>query len=378
MGAAVSTGASHDARCEEPKALATEAAPGPELDPRLREFRSFVTEHMREENVPSLTIGFATDGETWVEAFGLADLENATPATVESAYRYASVQKPMTAVAVLQLVEQGRIDLDGEIQRYVPFFPRKTHPVTIRELLGHRSGLPHYVDPAAEKHITTHKTTREAIALFERQEQLAEPNTRFIYSSNGYNLLGAAIEGMSGQPYAEYMREHVWGPAGMAATRMDDPAAIIPNRVRGYAIDEAGNLRNSEFIDVSSRFAAGGTRGTVLDLLMFLQAISDHRLIGAKSTALMFTPMRNKDGDATALPDTDGYGMGWTLFRRPTGDVLWSDGGQQETRTFMLSIPSRRIAIAGAQNLEKDNYAPVLFKLYEMLVGERLIPDAPR
>ncbi len=306
---------------------------------KLRAFEAAVLAEMQKSHIPGLTIGFVKDDYLWVKGFGTSDLENNTLATADSAYRYASVQKSMTAVAVLQLVEQGRMDLDAEIQTYVPYFPRKEHPVTVRQLLGHLGGIPHYVDRAKEQHIREHKTTREAIAIFESFPLAAEPGTKWVYSSYGYNLLGAAIEGASKQSYADYMRDHVWRPAGMAATRMDDPLALIPHRVRGYQLVD-GELRNSEFIDISSRFAAGGTRGTVPDLLRFMKALNEGKLLSPQSIATMVTPMVTRGGGHTGFPGTEGYAMGWNVMKQPSGLVYVNDGGQQETRTFILNVPT--------------------------------------
>jgi CubicO group peptidase (beta-lactamase class C family) len=323
-------------------------------------------------DVPGLTIGFVKDGQMWVRGFGLADVENRVAATDSSAYRLASVQKSMTAVAVLQLVEQGKLNLDAEIQTYVPYFPRKRYPITVRQLLGHLGGIAHYVNRDIEQHITVHKSTREAIAIFEGFDLVAEPGTTFSYSSYGYNLLGAAIEEASGQAYGDYMREHVWSPAGMYDTRMDDPFALIPNRVRGYQWSDSG-IANSEFIDVSSRFAAGGTRGTVPDLLRFMQALNDGRLLGRKSVALMYTPMRTRSGSISGFPHTGGYGMGWNIAPQPSGElVVLNDGGQQETRTFILNCPSQHFAMAIAQNLERDTGGALIFRLYQLVLGKPL------
>ena len=98
---------------------------------RLAEYEAFVQNEMRVNRIPGLTVGFFKDDCTWVAAFGQADLENHVPASVDSAYRYASVQKSMTAAAVLQLADQGKLDLDAEVQRYVSHFPRKRWPVTV-------------------------------------------------------------------------------------------------------------------------------------------------------------------------------------------------------------------------------------------------------
>jgi CubicO group peptidase (beta-lactamase class C family) len=167
------------------------------------------------------------------------------------------------------------------------------------------------------------------------------------------------------------MRDHVWRPAGMIATMMDDPLRLIPNRVRGYQ-EVDGQIRNSEFIDVSSRFAAGGTRGTVPDLLRFMTALNEGVLLSPKSLELMYTPMKTRSGGRSGFPLGQGYAMGWNVMRQKGRLVLLNDGGQQETRTMILNAPDRNLAIAVAQNLEKDGdgEAPVL-NLYRALLGER-------
>ncbi len=333
---------------------------------RLAALERFVVQWMADQRVPAITIGFFKDDYVWIKAYGCADVENDVPATIDSAYRLASVQKSMTAVAVLQLAEKGQLDLDADIRTYVPYYPAKKHPITARLLLGHLAGIPHYVDRDAEQHIKTHKTTREAIAIFDDFELLAEPGARYTYSSYGYNLLGAAIEGASQQSYADYMREHVWQPAGMQHTRLDDPLEIISRRVRGYQLVD-GRLLNSEFIDVSSRFAAGGARGTVGDLLKFMIALNDGKLLSKSSLRSMVAPGTTKNGEPTP------YALGWQIPPfEDRGTIVTNDGGQQETRTFILNEPGRNFGMALAMNLEANVYGPVVLKLYETVNGRPL------
>jgi len=329
----------------------------------LADYEQFVNLWIAEKHVPSVTIGFFKNGDVWIRSFGYADIENHTPATGDSMYRFASVQKSMTAVAVLQLAEAGKLDLVADIRRYVPYFAAKAHVITPRLLLSHLSGLPHYVNRETEQHITAHKTTREAVAIFEKFDLLFEPGTRYQYSSYGYNLLGAAIENVANQPYAAYMREHVWLPANMPSTRMDDPLDLIPNRVRGYQFID-GELKNSEFVDVSSRFAAGGTRGTVKDLLNFMRALNDGKLLSSRMRELMYSQAITKTGEAVP------YALGWQIppFAN-RGAIVTNDGGQQETRTFILNDPKHNFGMALAMNVEADIYGPLVMKLYEAANG---------
>jgi CubicO group peptidase (beta-lactamase class C family) len=328
---------------------------------QIREFEAFVATKMKANQIPALSVAVMKDGFVWAKGFGFADVENKVPATAESSYRMASVTKPMTAVAVLELVEQGKIDLDAEVHTYVPYFPRKNQPVTVRQLLGHLGGISHYRDYAAEGHIRESKTTREALAIFQDFDLVAEPGTRYQYSSYGYNLLGAVIEGASGKSYADFMTAAVWRPLGMTNTRMDNPREVIPNRVRGYELAD-GRLRNSEDIDVSSRFAAGGTRSTVVDLIKFVQGIG--KVLEPATVELMWTGLVTRDGTATR------YGLGWSVA--PVGGRFRAahGGSQQETRTDLLYLPHENFAVALATNLEDANLRIFLDRVALLFLGD--------
>jgi len=330
----------------------------------IRLFRDFVKKEMDVEKIPGLSIAFMKDDFVWAEGFGYSDLENKTPTTAKSGYRLASNTKSMTAVAILQLVEKGKINLDDEVQKYVPYFPRKRWPVTIRELLGHLGGISHYKNYDIEGHIKEHKDTRDAVAIFAGFDLIAEPGTKFNYSSYGYDLLGAVIEGASKEPYGDYVREHIWLPLGMNNTYMDDPDSILPGRVRGYRLID-GKIKNSEFVDVSSRFAAGGTRSTVCDLLKYAKGLNSGELLSKKSVDLMYTSMATKDGRFTD------YGMGWRVVPVNGRFRVYHTGGQPETRTLLVMFPEENFAIALAYNLEGGNLHAFSHRLFQLIFDEQ-------
>ena len=330
---------------------------------QLKEFEDFVAAQMKIDKIPGLSIGFLRGDELWAKGYGFADLENKLPAKAESMYRLASVSKPITAAAVLQLAEKGKINLDAEVQTYVPYFPKKNFPVTVRQLLGHLGGISHYKNYDDEGHFKDFKDTRQSIAVFENFELVAEPGTRYSYSSYGYNLLGAVIEGASGMSYGEYMRENVWKPLGMDSIRLDHPRDIIPNRVRGYE-NNAGQIRNSEFVDISSRFAAGGSRSTVVDLLKFGKGINDGKILSRASLDLMFNSMVTKAGTLT------NYSAGWDVAPGNGQFMISHSGGQQETSTFLFVFPTRNLSIAVMSNLEGANTSQYAARLFQLLTGE--------
>ena len=332
----------------------------------IKIFEEFVKMQMATDRMTGLSVAFMKDDFVWAQGYGFADLENQVPVTEKSAYRLASVTKPMTATAIMQLVEKGKIDLDAEVQTYVPYFPRKQWPITVRQLLGHLGGISHYQNYDLEGHFKEHKNTREAIAVFENFDLVAEPGTRYNYSSYGYNLLGAVIEGASGQSFGEYMRENIWAPLGMSDTRMDDPLDLIPNRVRGYQLID-GKIKNSEFVDISSRFAAGGTRSTVIDLLKFAKGLNARKILSEKSIALMYEPMATKDG---RLID---YGMGWGTNNANGRFFISHSGGQQETRTILYNYPTKNLIVAAGCNFEGGDPSLYARRLIELILDEPVI-----
>ncbi len=336
------------------------------FETEIRLFDEFARKQMALDKTVGMTIGFMKDDFVWVKGYGFADLENKAPAHAESAYRLASVTKPMTALAVLQLVEKGKINLDAEVQTYVPTFPKKPWPVTVRQVLGHLGGISHYKNPVNELHIKEHRSTREAIAIFENFDLVAEPGTRYSYSSYGYNLLGAIVEAASGMSFGDYMRQNVWQPAGMTNTRMDSPLDVIPNRVRGYQLVN-GQIKNSEFIDISSRFAGGGTRSTMPDLLKFARGVIDGKFLKADTMNQMATSMSTNAGRLT------NYGMGWETTPYNGRYMLVHSGGQQETRTLLYILPSRKMALAVGLNFEGSNPGVYLDRLFQLLTGSPLV-----
>jgi CubicO group peptidase (beta-lactamase class C family) len=350
-----------------PRARAQTAAP-PAADPyaeRLRAFEEFVAAGMKRDRIPGMTIGFFKDDYTWVKGFGYADLENKVPATAESAYRLASVTKSMTGEAVVQLAERGKIDLDAEIQRYVPDYLKQQWPVTVRNLLTHTGGGQTGSGVGFER-----VTTKEVVARISKYPIKYEPGTRYDYQTSGYNLLGAAIENVSGKSFDDYMRENLFAPAGMNATRMDDLRALIPNRVRGYDLAD-GEVRNAPLIDVSSRFGGGGLTGTVPDLLRWARAATAGKLVSPKWVEEMLRPFTSKSGRYTGLGDGDVYyTLGWMVQPVNGSFALRAEGSQRGTDTVLFYFPERRLAIAAASNLELAPTKRYVRQLYELLTGD--------
>ena len=333
-------------------------------DAKVPEFEAFAARMMATQKMPGLSVAVVHGDFRWSRGFGFADLENQVPATADSSYRMASVTKPMTAVATLKLADEGKLDLDAEVQTYVPYFPRKPHPITVRQLLAHQGGISHYRDYDKEGPIKDPKTTREALAIFADFDLVNEPGTKFAYSSYGYNLLGAVVEEVSKQPYGTYLTDNVWKPLGMTSTLMDDPRAIIPHRVDGYTLDAQGKLLRSEYVDISSRFGGGGTRSTVKDMVRLMEGLAEGKVLQTNTREIAWSMQPTRDLRLTR------YGLGFGLYSRNGRYVVAHSGSQQETRTTLSYIPSAHLIVALASNFEDADLDPFEEKLMDLFLGE--------
>lgn len=297
---------------------------------------------------PGLAVAIARgDQVVWSAGFGLADVENDVPVRADSVFRIASISKPMAAVAVMQLVERGRVSLDDPIQKYVPAFPDKGEQiVTVRHLLTHTSGIRHYRAGEMESR-EPYTTLASAIAIFKDDPLLFAPGTRYLYSTYAYNLLAGVVERASGLGFGEYLRTRIWAPAGMRATALELPHEIVPRRVRQY-VRGGGTpaLRNAPYADLSIKWAGGGIISTAVDLARFDIALAQGRLLRPETMAAMHVPARLLSGTQT------GYGLGWMVFRDDQGrQWVAHSGGATGGTTYLLRDPMRRVSVSVLSNV---------------------------
>lgn len=350
----------------------TSPAPPP-LPPGLNEARLAAVEHaisagMLRLGIPGLTAALAhatAPDVVWSEGYGLSDVENDVPALPLTAYRLASLSKPITAIAVMQLAEQRRLDLDAPIQRYVPSFPEKPWPVTARRLLSHQGGVRHVADE--EWGSTRHyRSVAAALDVFKDDPLLAQPGTRAIYSTYGYNLLGAAVEGVTGGSYLAYVRDAVLQPAGADGIRDDDPYDLVRHRAHGYR-RERDELRNAILADTSNKVPGGGLLGTAGDMARVGAALLAHRLVQPATLRAMFEPQKLADGRPTE------YTLGLRATTRRNRREIWHHGGQPRVSNLLYMVPARGLVIVLLCNLE--GVAPGLLDLARELAD--LVLEVP-
>jgi serine beta-lactamase-like protein LACTB, mitochondrial len=310
--------------------------------PAARTVERFITDTMRVLHAPGASICVIRDGRiVWSRAFGLADVEQNVPVTTETRFRIGSVSKSLTSVAIGHLVEDGQLDLDSPVQRYVPGFPEKRYPITVRQVAGHLAGIRHYNTGEFENR-EHYATLSEGLAIFAADSLLFAPGTQFSYSSYGYNLLGAVIEGASGRSYVEYMRHTVLNPAGMTHTSFEHPDSIIPKRGRYYTrTDSTGPTINAPSVDNTYKWPSGGFLSTAEDLARFGDRLLRGELLQPESVALLWTPMHTSDGTPTE------YGIGWTVERDSLGRRrVRHSGGSVGGTAHLIIYPDQRVVVA--------------------------------
>src|SRR5438093_2708826 len=324
-----------------------------------------VANFMSANSIPGLSAAVVLEGDLrWSQGFGMADLENYSPATSSSLFRLGSISKPITATAVLQLWERGKLDLDAPVQKYCPAFQQKASPITSRELLGHLGGIRHYnrdgkgdIPEDSARHFAS---MEESLQIFAADPLVAKPGTKFNYSTYGYTLLGCVLEGAASQKYMDFVRENIFKPAGMVQTQADDFFTIIPHRTRWYHKDKSEIVRNAGVLDSSYKIPGGGLISSADDMARFEAAMLADKLVKRPARDLMWTPQKTPDGKST------GYALGWGISDKFGIHIVAHTGGQQGTSTAFVLVPERRagvIVLANMDSVDSGNLADQILKI---------------
>lgn len=305
------------------------------------EAQALLENAIEEYDLVGLSAAVGRDGEiVWSGAAGYADLENELPATPQMVHRIASISKPMAAVATMRLVEDGILDLDGDLRAYYEEYPEKPWGVTIRHLLSHTSGTRHYNEGEAGT-MSHYVRLKHAAEVFQDDDLLFEPGTAYEYTTYGYTLLGCAIEAASGKWFKDVMQAHVWDPAGMTATRLEERQDVVPNRARGYTLHWDKSIKNAPYTDLSIKYPGGGIVSSVEDLVRFGMAFNAGELVKPETVETMLTPVTLPDGATT------NYGLGWGVGDHKTyGPRISHSGGQAGTTTLLVVFRDSGVAIA--------------------------------
>lgn len=329
-------------------------APPPAPESRLSQLKSKVETYLQDRlasGASAVVVQARAGGETWAEAHGVKDQENRQPAEPGGAFHIASITKPMVAAAVLKLVEEGRIQLDGLVDDYLPGFQevmKPPQPVSVRMLLNHTSGMPEFEGPLSRsgplKQVFTAPITGEQrLALAATEQWETPPGAGFRYSSSNYVALGLIIERLTGRNLSEVLKSHVTEPLGMDGTVLAGSAAAPSSMIHGYAVVD-GETMDGANAGFHAGSASGGMISTVQDVNTFFSALLQGRLVNPATVE----EMRGSDADF--------FGLGLFKWQDScTGDFYYGHlGGTPgyESLAMTSADGTRQLAVGVAHTAE--------------------------
>ena len=302
------------------------------------------------------------------KGYGMANLELGVKVEPEMVFRLGSITKQFTAVCILMLLQQGRLDIHDEITRFLPDYPTGGRRITVEHLLTHTSGIKSYTDmpewlPLWRKDMSLD----EMIALFKDQPFGFEPGEQFLYNNSGYILLGAIIEKASGMSYADFVQRNIFDALGMAHSCYDQTERILPGRVSGYSKGTDGYI-NAPYLSMSQPYAAGALASSVDDLAKWDAALYTDKLLPPDLLAKAWAPSKLNNGDST------GYGYGWAVGEYEGLTFIEHGGGINGFATDGVRVPAEKVYVAVLTNLDTPDPAPdmLAFKIAAMAVGHPL------
>jgi len=298
-------------------------------------------------------------GVTYVKAIGTSSLSAVRPVSSDTQFRLASLSKPITAVGVFALVDQGKINLDKPARDYCPALLPLNGAPTVRHLLLHQSGLRHTNDSEDETITGAYPRLAPSLARVTKEPLRFTPGRKVLYTSWGYAALGCVIEEVSGMSYADFIRERVLSSAQMRHTSFDEPGYASDTFSPGFRM--AGRFIQSVVVDTRFKTPASGIISTVNDLMHFADALFAHRIISAASFAEMLAISPTLEDKAPM------FTAGWTVGPSNLGTPGFNYNGSMEGSTAVLVLlPEKKVAVALLTNRER--YVPGVMPV----VGEAL------
>lgn len=307
--------------------LATLAAPAAgQTDDSLRpRLDAIAGRWVERQYAVGLVAAVVRDNDTLLlRPYGTADVEWNVPMPLDAMFVIGSVTKQFTAVAVLQLRDAGKLSLDDAITKWLPDFDTRGHTVTLRQLLGHTSGIGDFTETPEFGSLSTNiRFPRDsAYALLQRTPPQFAPGEMQIYNNSGFWLLGLVVEQASGMTYEDYVEQQIFAPLGMTRSMYCHSDENVPRRAHGYFVSRDSVVRRAWTIWHTWPFAAGSLCSTVGDMVTWLQALHGGRVLSPASYADLITPARLNDG--TPLR----YGMGLQVGPDPSGLMYLGHGGR--------------------------------------------------
>lgn len=317
----------------------------------VKEVDELISDNLK-NYAPGCALLVAKKGEVLLEkGYGIANLELNVPMKSEMIFRIGSITKQFTAIAILQLVDKGQIELSDSIQKFIKGFHSKGKKITIENLLTHTSGIKPYeeIDVKIPNAMRIEFSPKTVIDSLDKLSLEFEPNTKYNYCNSNYFLLGYIIEQVSGKPYPQYLRENIFTPAGLNSTFYENTAEIRPDRANGYSFSD-GKYWNTDFISMSLVYGAGALRSTVSDLYKWHQALYEGKLLKKETFLKAIQPYKLADGKQIDYC----YGF----FNKTENGInsIGHGGAIDGFRAIEMYYPNQDIFITLMCNSETDNF----------------------
>ncbi|MFZ6053060.1 serine hydrolase domain-containing protein [Halocola ammonii] len=307
--------------------------------------RFLIEQHKKQTQTPGVQVAVSINGSlVWSEAFGQSDLERETPATPTTKFRIASISKSLTSVALAKMVERDEIDLDKNVRHYLPDFPEKEFPITVRQLAASTSGIRHYTADDPTINSTHYPTVSASLERFQDDELLFEPGTDYLYSSFGWVLLSAVMEKASGNSFFEIM-EKTWSELGMENTAFDYPNNQPENVTKFYIHDKKQGRVLAPEDNRSFMYAGGGYLSTAEDLVKLGNALLTKDYLSEETVDQLFESQQLADGSETH------YGLGWETGESRLGTpIVYHGGSMSSARGHLVIYPDEKLVFAFLSN----------------------------
>lgn len=349
-------------------ASVADAPAPPEWTGAVERARQVARAGVAAQNLPGLSVAVGIGGKVvWAEGFGLADLDNRVPVSPRTRFRIGTASVALTSAAVGLLLEKQQLKLDERIQTYVPAFPEKPWPITVRQVMGHLAGVRN--DAGDEGPYGEHcEQTAEGLRIFADQSLLFEPGTAFRYSSYGWILVSAAVEAAAEEPFLRFMRRQIFEPLGMDDTRAESATESIPNRATFYFPRFAAEPRYgpdvNRPIDLSCYAGASVFLSTPSDLVRFGMAVNDGKLLQPSTAQVLQTAQQLPSGETT------GYGLGWDLETATVSGkaarIVGHDGDMMGGMVAsLMTLPEHGIVVSVISNISYAGTHDLALKIAE-------------
>jgi serine beta-lactamase-like protein LACTB len=340
----------------------------PNIDETILQARALVSSVASE--YPGLAVTVTVDGEeVWAEGYGFADLESETPAIPDTRFNVYSVAKMLTGIGAARLAETGRLDLDASLVDIIDALPSQYAVVTPRHLIGHLSGVSHYLSDEDWRVFSDLHCSEPADALphFLNRPLVTEPGVKRTYTTYGYALLSEVLSRQSPQKsYTNFMHDEVFMVAGMKNTQLDSKNIDSEFKATPYAM-ENGAWEKIEGLDASCKFGGGGFLSSARDLALFGMAFYDHKFLSPAVTKRVAQPFLLADGESTYY----GFGMDTNTFEFGGREVHWvrHSGGSPGGRSFLVVLLTHRVSVGIAANADGPSLRSVASGLAYLFAG---------